>query len=434
MEGPLKPVSSGALASQAVHLDRPEELASRLTELDLRVPRPVLVLVGGANGLTDAQLARLRPLFEEGLAPLADALGACVIDGGTDAGVMALIGQARAKLGASFPLIGVTASGTVEPNDNAAGPAAVASLEPNHTHAVLVPGARWGDESQWLADVASWVAGDGPSVTVVVNGGEVTYDDAQRSVAAGRPVLVVAGSGRCANALAAALREPSKDQRAANLAGSGLMETVDLADGPQAIARAVAAVLTTAPARAPVSPSDQVPLKADLDQLIAQLRLSELRRQFLRSRWLDQLVWVEGRATHNRDRYFFWRLITIIGGVLVPALVTLQLNGSATASVTWVTFAVSLLVAISAAVEGFFRYGERYRHYRRTAELLKTEGWQFLQLTGHYRRHIAHATAYPLFAGRVEDILQQDVDAYITTVAAEPADKQPGRSQGSESL
>ena len=284
MEGPLKPVSSGALASQAVHLDRPEELASRLTELDLRVPRPVLVLVGGAN------------------------------------------------------------------------------------------------------------------------------------------------------ALAAALREPSKDQRAANLAGSGLMETVDLADGPQAIARAVAAVLTTAPARAPVSSSDQVPLKADLDQLIAQLRLSELRRQFLRSRWLDQLVWVEGRATHNRDRYFFWRLITIIGGVLVPALVTLQLNGSATASVTWVTFAVSLLVAISAAVEGFFRYGERYRHYRRTAELLKTEGWQFLQLTGHYRRHIAHATAYPLFASRVEDVLQQDVDAYISTVAAEPADKQPGKAQGSESL
>jgi hypothetical protein len=212
------------------------------------------------------------------------------------------------------------------------------------------------------------------------------------------------------------------------------MDTVELADGPQAIARAVAAVLTTTPPRAPVSQGDVVPLKADLDQVIAQLRLSELRRQFLRSRWLDQLVWVEGRATHNRDRYFFWRLITIIGGVLVPALVTLQLNGTATTWITWMTFGVSLLVAISAAVEGFFRYGERYRHYRRTAELLKTEGWQFLQLTGHYRRHIAHATAYPLFASRVEDILQQDVNAYITTVAAEPAEKQSSKPQGSEAL
>jgi hypothetical protein len=259
---------------------------------------------------------------------------------------------------------------------------------------------------------------------VVVNGGKVTVDDAERSVTAGRPVLVVAGSGRAADELAAALQEPRQDQRAAKLAGSGLVEVVDLADGPQAIARAVAAVLTTAPARPPSSTGDQDRLKANFDQLIAQLRLSELRRQFLRSRWLDQLVWVEGRANHNRDRYFFWRLITIIGGVLVPALVTLQLNGSATTPVTWATFGVSLLVAISAAVEGFFRYGERWRQHRRTAELLKTEGWQFLQLTGNYRRHAAHGSAYPLFASRVEDILQQDVDAYITTVAAEPADKQ----------
>jgi hypothetical protein len=57
------------------------EVPTRLTELNLRDPPPVVVLVGGADGLDDARLERLRPLFEEGLAPLADALGACVIDG-----------------------------------------------------------------------------------------------------------------------------------------------------------------------------------------------------------------------------------------------------------------------------------------------------------------------------------------------------------------
>jgi hypothetical protein len=162
------------------------------------------------------------------------------------------------------------------------------------------------------------------------------------------------------------------------------------------------------------------------------LRLSKLQRQFLRSRWFDQLNWVEGRASHNRDRYYVWRLITIIGGITVPALVTLNVAGSVAAWLTWTTFAVSLLVAISAAVEEFFRYGERWRHYRRTAEMLKTEGWQFFQLTGHYRRYHTHAAAYPAFAGRVEDILQQDVDAYITTVAAEPSSEQPSKPDGSE--
>ena len=59
---------------------------------------------------------------------------------------------------------------------------------------------------------------------------------------------------------------------------------------------------------------------------------------------------------------------------------------------TWV---VGLVVAISAAIE-FFHYGDRWRTYRRTAELLKTEGWLFLQLSGRYSANgSTHAAAYP---------------------------------------
>jgi hypothetical protein len=256
VDEPLKPASAGAPGSRVVQLETHDELPSRLLELGLRRPRPVVVLVGGADGLGDARLARLRPLFEEGLAPLADSLGACVIDGGTDAGVMAMVGHARAKLGASFPLVGVAASGTVEPADSTGGRTGTSSLEPNHTHLVLVPGTRWGEESPWLAEVATWLAGDDPSVTVVVNGGEVTLDDAARSVDAGRPVLVVAGSGRAADELAAALRAPAQDRRAARLAASGLVQAVELDDGPHAMARALAGLLSTVPVRpAPPRPT-----------------------------------------------------------------------------------------------------------------------------------------------------------------------------------
>jgi hypothetical protein len=239
------------MSSRVIRLAEPIELPSRLADLHLGGARPVIVLVGGADGLDEAQLARLRPLFEEGLAPLADALGACVIDGGTDTGVMGLIGQARAKLGATFPLIGVSARGTVAEVGGTASPDDAPSLEPNHSHVVLVPGSRWGEESPWLADIASQLAGEAPSVTVVINGGEVTFDDAARSVEAGRPVLVVAGSGRAADTMAAALQENSQDKRAAELAASGLVQVVDLGAGPHALARAVAGVLTTRPSHDP---------------------------------------------------------------------------------------------------------------------------------------------------------------------------------------
>jgi hypothetical protein len=179
-------------------------------------------------------------------------------------------------------------------------------------------------------------------------------------------------------------------------------------------------------------------LKQDLGELIAALDLSELQKHFLRSRWLDQVVWMEGRADKARDWYYRLRLTTIIGGLIIPALVSLSINsdlrsiltGTAipTGFVPGLTFCLSLVVAISAALEEFFHYGERWRHYRRTVELLKIEGWQFFQLSGPYRRHKSHAEAYPSFAARTEDTIQRDVDVYIAEVVREKEEERDGKA------
>jgi hypothetical protein len=162
-------------------------------------------------------------------------------------------------------------------------------------------------------------------------------------------------------------------------------------------------------------------LKQDFGDLIAAVELPELNRRFLRSRWLDQMLWAEGRADAARRRHYALRLVAIIGGVVVPALVSLNLQPAVASTVTWITFAISLAVAICMALESFFRWGERWMHYRRLAELLKTEGWLFFQLGGAYQELGTHAKAYPAFAGRVEAMLASDVDTFITQVAREKA-------------
>ncbi len=200
-----------------------------LSSIGLRRPTPVLVLVGGADGLSEADMARLRSLFAKVLAPMAEISGATVVDGGTDAGVMRLMGRAHHKTNSTFPLIGVAATGTITLSSCSPSPPDVAPLEPHHTHFVLVPGSTWGDESPWLGRVASVLAEGAPSVTVVVNGGETTWEDVTRSVEAGRPVVVVSGSGRTADVLAAALRGEETDERAQSLSESGLVDAVELA-------------------------------------------------------------------------------------------------------------------------------------------------------------------------------------------------------------
>ncbi len=159
----------------------------------------------------------------------------------------------------------------------------------------------------------------------------------------------------------------------------------------------------------------------DLVVQIERLPIDDLQKTYLHGRWLDQVAWLGRGARRDQRRYYALRLVTILGGVTIPALVGVNVDGEAASTVRWATFGLGLLVAAAAALEEFFRYGERWRHYRQQAELLKAEGWAFLQLAGPaYRRYDSHAEAFRTFVGRVEDAVRQEVGVYVAEVARAP--------------
>jgi hypothetical protein len=214
--------------AQAVRVAELDDLEGAARALGLE-RSPCLVVVGGASHMSAQEVEVVRGAFDEVLAPTAGRLRAVVVDGGTNAGVMRLMGQARAVTSGTFPLVGVIVdalaaygSGFVDPD--------AGELERHHTHFVLVPGSRWGEEAEWLARLASEIAGSAGSATVVANGGEVAWRDVQHSVDAGRPVITLAGSGRTADMLAAAVRGDDSDRRAAELVDSGLVRAADVTD------------------------------------------------------------------------------------------------------------------------------------------------------------------------------------------------------------
>lgn len=225
--------------ARVARLHRFADVAVAVDDLGLRGRRPVLVVVGGAAGLDEGGKRRLAVLFSDALIPVAVAGQAMVVDGGTDSGVMQLLGQARAAAGGSFPLVGVAAGEKVILPGDGAEPADRAPLEPNHSHFMLVPGSSWGDESPWLSRVATELAGGAPSVTVLVNGGEIAFEDVAHSLAADRPVLVIGGSGRTADRIAAAVDGDRTDEQAARLADSPLVTAVSWAEDPATVRAAL---------------------------------------------------------------------------------------------------------------------------------------------------------------------------------------------------
>ncbi|HEV7653123.1 MAG TPA: hypothetical protein VGP36_00075 [Mycobacteriales bacterium] len=222
----------------------PDAVAAALARAGLPVGRrPVVVLVGGAGRLVVPDPPAWAALFRDGLVAGLVRAGGCLLDGGTDAGVLRLAGVARAAAGADYPAVGVVAEGTVRwPGRKPALPDA-ADLGPQHTHLVVVPGSAWGLDPPWISLVAGALAGPAPALTVVVNGGPITAEDVRRSLDAGRRVVVVAGSGRLADALAAARRRPSEARpEDAAFAASPLLDVVEGLREPQLLADAIAAL------------------------------------------------------------------------------------------------------------------------------------------------------------------------------------------------
>src|SRR5262245_11199583 len=173
-------------------------------------------LSGGASKMVDSTKRQLLGLLQA-LALIADERKLAVGDGGTNAGLMAAAGEVGRGAPHPFLLIGVAPEPEITFTDEA-GKTAVA---PNHTQLVVVTNEAWtlaqrgrgwtpddgywGTETDAMYDLFGQLAEGRPSTTIVANGGTVTVEEVRRNMAQGRTMIVVAGSGRAADAIVAVL-------------------------------------------------------------------------------------------------------------------------------------------------------------------------------------------------------------------------------------
>jgi hypothetical protein len=180
-------------------------LAQAISELQLNADYPVIVLIGGD---IDEQQAAVTRRAIQNISKIAEDMNAVVVCGGTNMGIMAEIGQIRWQSGYRFPLVGVTLEELVTwPG----GPRSIKflwwgkqrwQLAPYYSHFILVPGSQFGDESPWIVDAATLLSKGNRSVTILINGGEVSRKDIELSLDNNRPVIVISRTGRLADELA----------------------------------------------------------------------------------------------------------------------------------------------------------------------------------------------------------------------------------------
>ena len=154
-----------------------------------------------------------------------------------------------------------------------------------------------------------------------------------------------------------------------------------------------------------------------VDNIIDTLELdSETDRGILKSRFLSEVVDYERRKLKTKKYYDIFRFIVTTGSILLPAILSLgQMDPNKLPKhfdqwTYWASWTISLMVTASNGFLQLFSLDKNYFEYALTTEQLKTEGWQYFQLSGKYEDDESHQAAYKAFSKSIENIKRKQVE------------------------
>lgn len=318
---------------------------------------PVLVVFGGADTLSGESHQHAVAVVGPGVVHGAEIADAIIVDGGTAAGVMAIIGRAVAQTGNALPiLLGVAPADlvTYPGMESSSGDAA---LEPNHSHFVLTPGTEWGSETALLLQVVGALADGAPIVAVLVGGGEIAKEEALAAVRREWPLVVVEGTGGIADTVAQLQRRET-----------GATDDLDLAE--------IAA-----------SPSVRLFAGATSTDLARDLAWELQDEPTLKRTWLTfagyDAIANSARATFTRFQAAI--LVLGIGGTFLALLSNAAEFGSWRKDlVHYAVVAVPILLSLLIALALRLGFGKRWVLLRGASEAVKSEIYRYRSRTGIY--------------------------------------------------
>ena len=163
--------------------------------------------------------------------------------------------------------------------------------------------------------------------------------------------------------------------------------------------------------------SETFTYKDQILEIIDTLELeTDTDKSILKSRFLGEVLNYEQRKDYTKKYYNAFRFIVTTGSILLPAVLSMGQMDPAKLPKNfdnisyWVSWTISLMVTASNGFLQLFSLDKNYFEYALTTEQLKTEGWQFFQLSGKYEDCESHKEAYKSFSKSVENIKRKQVE------------------------
>lgn len=159
-----------------------------------------------------------------------------------------------------------------------------------------------------------------------------------------------------------------------------------------------------------------------ISEIIETLQLSSDKsknatdKSILKNRFLSEVINYQSRRDNTKKYYNSFRFMVTTGSILLPAILSIGQMDPAKLPANfdnvsyWAAWSISLMVTISNGFLQLFSLDKNYFDYAITTEQLKTEGWQFFQLSGKYEDFESHEEAYKTFSKSIETIKRKQVE------------------------
>lgn len=171
---------------------------------------------------------------------------------------------------------------------------------------------------------------------------------------------------------------------------------------------------------------------------LRNVNLTPLQQSILEQRYIKVLQSMKRRCFLLSIYFNVSRFIVTVGSLIVPALLSIQYTGAYPISqgsdnssfeIYWATWVVSLLVTMSNGIVNMFKIDKKYYFLHTTYEHLRSEGWQYLELSGKYsgfytaKEKSTHENQFIFFCHSVEKIKMKQIEEeyYKLTESHTPA-------------
>lgn len=168
-------------------------------------------------------------------------------------------------------------------------------------------------------------------------------------------------------------------------------------------------------------------VKPSFEKALEQVPLNAIQKTIVQERYSSVVQNLEKRCSRLALYFHVSRLLVTVGSLIVPALLSIQYTntgpdtimndpGSFAYRIYWATWIISLLVTTSNGILSVFKIDKKYYFLHTALEQLRSEGWQYLQLSGRYSGFYNHGVTpthnnqFIFFCHAVEKIKMKQVE------------------------